>query len=165
MHVPMARDEIAKFLETTSANIERVWLNGSLKRSVGDEIRTYSGLARSSIFDVLEYAMSSGDLPAQISPSEAAMWVLYLCEACEWDEWSELSVTKRIENILAISIEDGLIVAEDPQAAITATSLILAHQTLLNICSQNDYEDQFKNVITKIDNFERLIPRPDISNI
>jgi hypothetical protein len=147
MHVPMARDEIAEFLETNPTNIEQIWSDGSLKRSISNEIRMYSGLTQSSIFDVLEYAMSSGDLPICVSPTEAAMWVLYLCEACEENEWNELGFEERTANILAVSIEDGLSVTADTRAALTATTLILAHQTLLNICTQNDFEYQFKSTM------------------
>jgi hypothetical protein len=111
----------------------------------------YSGLWQSSIFDVLEYAMSSGDLPICVPPTEAAIWVLYLCEVCE-EEWDELDVEERIANVLTVSIEDGLNVTVDTRATLTATTLILAHQTLLNICMQNDFKYQFENTITKTTN-------------
>lgn len=138
MHVPMSRSEIAMFLETTQQNVEQAWQSNALKRTVFHEERLTTELAQSSIFDVLEYALAHDALPVRLSKHEAAMWVLCLCEACEWEDWSDWQVAERASQLMAFAADEGIAPVDAQLSAKIAMTVIVTQGSLLGICLRND---------------------------
>lgn len=150
MHIPMTHEEIACFFETSQEAINKLWMSGQLNRSIYDEKRPSALLSRSSVFDVIELALWSGELAVRVSKSDASMWVFYLCEMCDLEPWSSWNLTERSAYLLEAAKQDGLQIYDQFEAARIASTVIATHVTLLSICADNDtslqlFENQFAN--------------------
>ena len=78
MHIPMTCEEIAVFLECETKEIQDLWDNGKLLKTQSCPYRKTNAQNQSTIYDVLEYTLSSSDLPVQLSREEAALWIFTL---------------------------------------------------------------------------------------
>lgn len=146
VHVPMSREEIAQFLEVSEKEIEVYWQQNQLRRTVYNSARLNSSLAQSSTFDVIELGLVTGALEAQLSKEHAALWVTYLCEACESSTWEAADVEERTLAVFAIACDEGLCVSQDQNAMRIALTMILSLSALVDICVTNDAEDQLDYV-------------------
>ena len=66
MHIPMAREEIARFLEIGADAVDSLWASGKLQKTLHCPFRRFADLNYSTVYDVLEYALASGDLPVRL---------------------------------------------------------------------------------------------------
>lgn len=146
MHVPMSREEIAQFLEVSEKQIEKYWEQNQLRRTVYNSARLNSSLAQSSTFDVIELGLVTGAIKPQLSKENAALWVTYLCEACESSNWEAADMQERTLAVFAIACDEGLCGSQDHSAIRIALTMILSLSALIDICVTNDAEDQLDYV-------------------
>lgn len=119
MHIPMPKAGIAEFLEVGHDDVEQFWKNNLLQRSCPCAAADCFSEGCSSTYDVLEFALSSGDLPVVLSRELAALWVFQLAEADEdhdfassgfGEKFDALRRTAEFEGLLDITVQPPLVV-------------------------------------------------------
>lgn len=136
MHIPLSRDEIAAFLEIAPKQVEHLWHRKFLQRSLHCEHRPVTSLSYSTIYDVLEYALTAGVLPVRLSKECAALWILQLAELDEWDLFEYALVAQKSILLMESAIDDGL--TEMTMDPLRVARVILATQTLLlELCTDH----------------------------
>ena len=133
MHIPLTKYEIAAFLEIGSHDVELLWRTGVLERSLHCAYRPVPELSSSTVYDVLEYALAAGVLPATVSRELAALWVAQLAEADEWDAYQRAEFGERMSMMLTMAEDDGL-AAMTPEAWKVAATLVAAQIGLVAVC-------------------------------
>lgn len=134
MHVPMTKDEIASFLELSRCEVELLWQNGLLQRSLCCADRPVPALNCSTVYDVLEYALAAGVLPVRLSKQVAALWVLQLAEADTWDRFTSSDFGTRVCMMVETAVEDGLSTMT-PEPGKVAAVVLGAQFSLLELCN------------------------------
>jgi len=134
MHIPLSRDEIAFFFAIAPAQVDLLWHQDLLKRSLYCVYRPVRSLSYSTIYDVLEFALTAGFLPVRLSKECAALWVSQLAELDEWDIFGSALGAQKALHMMETATDDGLAtMTEDP---LRVTRVILATQALLiELCS------------------------------
>jgi len=133
----MAREEIACFLEISADAIESLWTSGKLQKTLHCPYRPIAVLNYSTVYDVLEYALASGDLPVCLPNDIAALWVALLAEANELEEYEEARWQRQVELLLDMATEDRLAIATIGAAKV-ACVVVLAQATLADRCRRLD---------------------------
>ena len=137
MHIPMVRDEIASFLEVKGNQVDILWSTGKLQKTLHCPYRPIQDLSHSTIYDVLEYALTSGDLPVSLPREIAALWVAQLAEANEWEGYASAPLQEQVEALLLSAKADNLTnMTLDP--AKVAYVAVLTQAALGNICQDLD---------------------------
>ncbi|WP_300038508.1 hypothetical protein [uncultured Roseobacter sp.] len=141
MHVPLSRNEIASFLKIDEPLVEKLWLSGSLRRSLSNDLRANTALAQSSMFDVLELALSSGLLGVKVSKQDAETWTELLCRACDWGDWYQWSAKQKIDCLTDYAFDCEKICSSSIDFRFTAEVLTAAQSRLFELCMANDKND------------------------
>lgn len=136
MHIPLTKDEIARFLELAPQQVDQLWQRGFLQRSLTCAYRPVSGLSYSTVYDVLEFALAAGVLSVRLSKEVAALWVAQLAEADEWDQFVGQPMTKRILMMVDMAAEDGLAKMTDAPLRV-AREVLLAQSDLVDLCAKD----------------------------
>ena len=133
MHLPLTRREIANFLEFSEQKVEELWETGQLQRSVHCVYRYHEDLTSTTVYDLLEYALSCGILPVCISRELSALWVAELAEADESEFFNSACLSSRIEELLHLAHRGGLaeMTSEPEKTAVVSDSTQAA---ILNCC-------------------------------
>lgn len=129
MHIPLTQDEIATFLYITPAQVQLLWRSRLLDRSLHCAERPLAPLGYSTIYDVIEYALTAGVLPVTLSRELAALWIAQLAELDEWEDAQSCSVARRTSLMLRAALDDGLAHMTDHPAKVV--SAILDAQSIL----------------------------------
>lgn len=122
MIVALAQSEIANFLETTRAQVDFLWFNESLQRSVFVDGRRNAELSHSSVFDVLAYFLRQEVIP-EASDETVETWLAALDEFVEQECWKERPFAEMVFALMEI-VMDFSVAPPDPdllprQAAMT----------------------------------------------
>lgn len=134
MHIPLSRDEIASFLELAPSQVDVLWRRNLLQRSLHCPHRPITSLSYSTIYDVLEFALAAGVLPARLTKECAALWIAQLAEADEWDVFAGAPMSRKASLMMEISADDGL--AEMTGHPAHVVHVILSSQArLLEFCT------------------------------
>ena len=131
MHIPMAREEIACFLEIGADVVDSLWASGELQKTLHCPFRPFADLNYSTAYDVLEYALSSGNLPVRLPKDVAALWVALLAEANESEDYEEARWQRQVELLLDMATEDRLAIITTGAVKV-ACVVVLAQATLAN---------------------------------
>ncbi len=134
----MSRSEIAGFLDVPLDKVDALWRDNSLQRTIYSEGRLIPELQHSSIYDVLELALTSGALPVCLSREHAALWVLYLCETVEREDWHSWPLPRQATYLCAVAAADGLIDRGAGEHLHVARTIFETHAKLVEICRRND---------------------------
>ena len=134
MHIPLSRDEIAVFFEISPEQVDLLWRGEFLQRSLHCTYRPVASLNYSTIYDVLEYALTAGILPVKLSKECAALWVFQLAELDEWDVFESALIAQKAMLMMESAMDDGLVdMTKDP---LQVARVILNTQVLLiGLCS------------------------------
>ncbi|WP_415918844.1 hypothetical protein [Tateyamaria sp. SN6-1] len=135
MHIPLTRNEIAGFLEINTMQVDLLSATGRLQKSLSCPLRISTEFTYSTVYDVLEFALSAGHLPVTLARETAALWVAQMAEADEWDTYVRASTVRRIEMLIELARDDGLDVMT-PNHEKVATSLILSQMALISSASE-----------------------------
>ncbi|WP_415400761.1 hypothetical protein [Tateyamaria sp. SN3-11] len=134
MHIPLSRDEIAAFFEIAPKQVDLLWRGEFLQRSLHCTYRPVASLNYSTIYDVLEYALTAGVLPIKLSKECAALWVFQLAELDEWDVFERASTAQKAMLMMEAAMDDGL--ADMTENPLRVASVTLSTQVLLfELCS------------------------------
>ena len=115
MHIPLSDNEIRSMLDVSRDTLEWLWERGHLQKTYFCEVRPEPSLARSTVFDVFQYALSTGALGVTLSHSDSALWVLELCEVSEGHE-GELGLHDKKK------LAEELTIAANYQGLVTTTA-------------------------------------------
>ena len=137
MHIPVAREEVAQFLETCPMFVDELWRAGRLQRTIGCPYRCNPSLNWSSQYDVLEYALASGDLPVKLTKEEAALWICNLAEVDESGRLEVHSLEGHVSALISMASEDGLSFDVETSARI-ATTIFVSRHALNTLCLETD---------------------------
>lgn len=129
MHIPLSRDEIAAFFEIAPKQVDLLWQEKFLQKSLYCAHRPVASLSYSTIYDVLEYALVAGVLPVRLSKECAAIWVFQLAELDEWDLFENASVIQKSTLMVESAMDDRL--AEMTTDPLRVARVILSTQALL----------------------------------
>lgn len=135
MHIPMSRDEIAQFLEILPAEVDHLWRKGRLQRTIACPYRDNPLLNWSSQYDVLEYALVSGDLPQKLSKEYAALWICNLAEADQDDDFESYGFDEQVQSLLLMALEDGLS-SDVKTGVLIATIILVSRFGLKSLCQE-----------------------------
>ncbi|MDG1183070.1 MAG: hypothetical protein P8N30_10215 [Tateyamaria sp.] len=145
MHIPMTCEEIAVFLECETKEIQDLWDNGKLLKTQSCPYRKTNAQNQSTIYDVLEYTLSSSDLPVQLSREEAALWIFTLAEADEWDEYLKMTMHQKVEALMHLT-DELTFIKNDQNSAKVSFTILIAQKVLSDICSETDrHETEYSN--------------------
>lgn len=134
MHIPLSRDEIATFFEIAPKQVDLLWRREFLQRSLHCIYRPVASLSYSTIYDVLEYALTAGVLPIKLSKECAALWVSQLAELDEWDQFEDASIVQKAMLMTESATDDGLAnMTKDPLRV--ARVILITQALLLELCS------------------------------
>ena len=137
MHTPMTKEEVACFLELPPSQVEQLWRLGDLQRSLHHPNRPIPELSQSSVYDVLEYALVSGDLPVKLTRELAALWVASLAEADEWEDFSGASWDLQTVMLVRAAQDDGLdCMTVDPE--LTSIVILSSREVLRGLIAARD---------------------------
>jgi hypothetical protein len=125
----MTREEIAYFLEIGTDAIDSLWASGKLQKTLHCPFRPFADLNYSTVYDVLEYALASGNLPVCLPKDVAALWVALLAEANEADDYEEARWQRQVELLLDMATEDRLAIITTGAAKV-ACVVVLAQAAL-----------------------------------
>ncbi|WP_299751786.1 hypothetical protein [uncultured Tateyamaria sp.] len=125
----MDRKEIAQFLQVPPARVDQLWTSGELQKTLYCPTRPIPTLSHSTIYDVLEYALTSPCLPVQLTKEVAALWIAYLAEADGWDDFKNAPWHLRTTMLLDLATEQGLTqMTNEPQK--TALTVVATREAL-----------------------------------
>lgn len=133
MHFPMSRSEIGLFLGIRPSQVEALWASGHLKKSLSCPYRLVEALNYSTVYDVLEFALTLHGFAQSIPKDVAVCWVELLAEVEEWDDFTESSFEKRIKILLAAAVDAGLTDLTSESRAM-AGALIFLQDALMHAC-------------------------------
>lgn len=134
MHIPLSRDEIAAFFEIAPKQVDALWHKEFLQRSLHCAYRPVASLSYSTIYDVLEFALTAGVLPVRLSRDCAALWISELAELDEWDVFERASIAQKSDLMLATAMQEGLTdMTKDPSRV--AGVILCTQALLLELCS------------------------------
>lgn len=140
MHLPVAREEIAHFLEINPTGVDQLWHSKRLQRTISCPYRDSPLLNWSSQYDVLEYALVSDDLPVRLSKEGAALWILILAEADEDEAFRNFTLEGQIDHLVSMAFQDGF--ATDVSTCVRiATTIFASRFALNNLCQEADLID------------------------
>ena len=137
MHIPVAREEISRFLEMSEQSVSVAWETGELQRTISCPNRTSPLLNYTSQYDVLEFALSSGSLPACLTKEQAALWISALAEADECDCFQVAQFEDQVCHFVRMAVEDNLGSLNDLTEKIART-ILLARSVLSQLCDETD---------------------------
>ena len=141
MHIPMAREEIARFLDNGADAVDSLWASGKLQKTLHCPFRPFADLNYSTVYDVLEYALASGDLPVRLPKDVAALWVALLAEANESEGYEEARWQRQVELLLDMATEDQLTIITTGAPKV-ASVVVLTQGTLADTCSHLNSADK-----------------------
>ena len=94
---------------------------------------------------MLEYTLSSSDLPVQLSREEAALWIFTLAEADEWDEYLKMTMHQKVEALMHLT-DELTFIKNDQNSAKVSFTILIAQKVLSDICSETDrHETEYSN--------------------
>lgn len=135
MHYPMSRSEIATFLGVSASHVELFWRSGQLRKSLSCPYRPVEALNYSSVYDVLECALTLRASGTSLPTDVAAVWIELMAEADDYGEAATHSMAKRSDHLLGAAIDVGIAdLSPDPGAI--ARDLVFQQNALMQRCYQ-----------------------------
>lgn len=139
MHLPMTPKEIADFLEIQITAVFDLIEAGKLRRTICCPYRHDAALNWSSVYDVLEYALTCGRLSFRLTPELASAWVFLLAEADELACFEQLSTSDQAAMLLEMKYLSDLQPTNDSELSI-AYLLLCTRSELMVVCSDAELQ-------------------------
>jgi len=123
MHMPLTQNEIAEFLRVDEATVWELWVSGALQRTYACGDRPIEALNFCTVFDVIEYALTSNNLSVTLSKEQAALWIELLAEAGEDIEFEEGCFSTKEKMLAQAAACEGLHAMTEDSAKVISVLL------------------------------------------
>jgi len=134
MQIPVTNAEIARFLGVSEGQVAYQISLGSIQSSVTCPYRMVESLSWPSIYDVVEFALSSGYLSVTVSNAEAVVWLDSLASADQDEGFFHQGIEGQLRQLLDFAPCDRLNDQDFGNTIQIALAVLKARSNLLDIC-------------------------------